>query len=296
MFRNALILGGLGQMGMLLSQSLRDSGVSITLADARPRNQNNTDGMAFLQSDVETFEPAFRAAIEASDCVCVCLPEKITLCIAERLVEIMPEGSLWMDTLSVKSGIMHALGRCAGRVQLLSINPMFAPAMGWTGGAVAVIEMCAGPKSDFFKQLLGTWGAHLEAVSAEEHDRLTAAIQVATHAAVLSFGATLLNLDFDLEGALRLSSPPHRLLLTLLHRMTTQSPDVYWDIQAHHPLGSRVRNELMSALERIHEDAGKKDASRFVETLSQLRALFETRDELFTEWAKQAFGLSVPHQ
>jgi prephenate dehydrogenase len=113
---------------------------------------------------------------------------------------------------------------------------------------------------------------------------------------VLSFGAALLNLDFDLERALRLSSPPHRLLLTLLHRMTTQSPDVYWDIQAHHPLGSRVRSELMSGLERIHEDAGKKDESRFVETLSQLKALFETRDELFTAWAKQAFGLSVPHQ
>jgi prephenate dehydrogenase len=290
MFKNALILGGLGQVGMLLSRSLRDSGVSITLVDARPRTPNDTEAMAFLRCDVDTFEPALNAAIAASDCVCVCLPEKITLRIAARLVEIMPAGGLWMDTLSVKSGIMHALRQYAGHVQLLSINPMFAPAMGWAGNTVAVVEMCAGPKSAFLKQLLATWGARLEAVSAEEHDRLTAAIQVATHAAVLSFGAALLNLDFDLEGALRLSSPPHRLLLTLLHRMTTQSPEVYWDIQAHHPLASRVRQELMSALERIHEDAEKKDASRFVEILSQLRALLETREELFTGWAKQSFA------
>jgi 4-amino-4-deoxyprephenate dehydrogenase len=291
MLRNAVVLGGLGQAGTLLSQSLRDSGVAVKVVDARPRTPNDSTGMAFLRSDVAGFAPELRSAIASSECVCVCLPEKITLLMASRLAAAMPAGSLWLDTLSVKSDVVRAIGAQSGRVQALSINPMFAPAMGWAGNTVAVVGVFPGPKSEYLKELLRTWGARLEEVGAEEHDRLTAAIQVATHAAVLSFGAALLNLNFDLERALRLSTPPHRLLLTLLHRMTTQSAEVYWDIQAYHPLGGPVRKELIGALQRLEEDAGKDEPGRFVEMFSQLRTLFETRDELFKGWAKQAFAL-----
>ena len=292
MFSNAVILGGLGQVGTLLSKSLRSSGISVTLVDRHPQTHTQSVDIAFLQSNLDTFSPALQAAISSAGCVCVCLPEDIALSIAARVGNLMPPGSLWVDTLSVKSGIVHALAQQAGRLQILSINPMFAPVMGWQGGAVALVEMCAGAGSAFFKQLLGNWGARLESVTAEEHDRLTAAIQVATHAAVLAFGAVLLSLDFDLEAALRLSSPPHRLLLTLLHRITTQSPDVYWDIQAHHPLAARVRGELIAALQQIQTDSAHQDATRFTATLSQLKALLEPRDALFSEWAKQSFALT----
>ena len=291
MFRTAVILGGLGQAGTLISRSLRDSGIGVTLVDARSQITNEAHGMAFLQSDVAVFEPELKTAIASSECVCVCLPEKITMRIASRLAAAMPDESLWIDTLSVKSSVVHAIEAQTGRVQVLSINPMFAPAMGWAGGAVAMVEASAGSKSAFFKELLRAWGARLEVVGAEEHDRLTASIQVATHAAVLSFGAALLNLNIDLESALRLSTPPHRLLLTLLHRMTTQSAEVYWDIQAYHPLAGRVREKLVSALERLEQDVERDDARRFVEMFSRLGALFETRDELFKGWAKSAFAL-----
>jgi hypothetical protein len=80
-------------------------------------------------------------------------------------------------------------------------------------------------------------------------------------------------------------------MLTLLQRMTAQSAEVYWDIQAYHPLGSLVREQMMSSLERIHEDAQKDEAGRFVEMLSQLRGLLETKNEVLTGWAKQAFAL-----
>jgi prephenate dehydrogenase len=192
MLKNAIVLGSLGQMGMLISRSLRESGIMVTQVDARPRN--NVDGMPFLQSDVAAFESSLRTVIASADCLCVCLPETAALASASRLAEVMPSGSLWVDTLSVESGIVRALEPEAGRLQVLSINPMFAPVMGWAGGAVAVIDAAAGPKSAFFQKLLSLWGARLEVTGTEEHDRLTAAIQVATHAAVLSFGVTLLNL------------------------------------------------------------------------------------------------------
>ena len=45
---------------------------------------------------------------------------------------------------------------------------------------------------------MSSWGAHLVPIGAAEHDRLTAAIQVATHAAVLAFGHCLVKLNFEI--------------------------------------------------------------------------------------------------
>ncbi len=74
MFSDTLILGGLGQVGTLLSKSLRNSGISITLVDSRPQTQNPLDDVAFLQSDLDVVSPALRVALSTAGCVCVCLP------------------------------------------------------------------------------------------------------------------------------------------------------------------------------------------------------------------------------
>jgi len=293
MLGKAVVIGGLGQMGTLVCGSLDSSGIVVTAVDMQANKAaTNWSAVEFVQSDVSALGSDLRSAIASADCVWVCLPEKITLQIASGLAGAMPDGCLWVDTLSVKADIVGAIKKELGRIEALSINPMFAPRMGWGGNPVAVVEVLTGQKSAVLKDLMMTWGAHLEVVTAEEHDRLTAGIQVATHAAVLAFGAALLHLQVDVEKTLRTSTPLFRLLLTLLHRMTTQSSDVYWDIQAYHPLGSEVREEMMSALERLEQDAGTLDARKFGEMFSKLASLLESRDGLLQKWATRAFEMT----
>jgi prephenate dehydrogenase len=208
-----------------------------------------------------------------------------------HLAAAIREGSLWVDTLSVKTDIVTLIEKHAGALEMLSLNPMFAPVMGWHGRPVAAVEPVPGPKTAFFKRLLGTWGARVEEVSAQEHDRLTGVIQVATHAAVYCFGAAALQPGFDLEKALRLSTPPYRVLLTLLHRMTTQSPDVYWDIQTHHPLAGPVRQLLLRTLEDLQRDAAKDNSARFKATIEALSLLLKPRAGTFSQWSEQALTL-----
>ena len=289
MFRKVVVVGGLGQAGALLSRSLRESGIPVTLVDSRARSLDSPQDIPFLQSDVTACGPELQSLINNSDCVCVCLPEKIALEAVSKLASALPDGSLWLDTLSVKTDIVEAMKLHAGRLEVLSINPMFAPALGWPGNAVASVEVFAGPKSSFLQQLLMAWGARVEAVSAEEHDRLTAAIQVATHAAVLSFGAALLNLRPEMDKVLRISTPPHRLLLTLLYRMAMQNPEVYWDIQAFHPLGSTVRKQLLAAIEAIDLGAQDDGSQRFEKLFADLKTLFAPCDKTFREWQKRIF-------
>jgi 4-amino-4-deoxyprephenate dehydrogenase len=288
---NAVVLGGAGQAGKLLARSLGASGIAVTLVDMREPEHVQKHGAVFLRCDIGECGPELNALLARADCVCVCLPEAIALASAAKLTDSMTEGSLWVDTLSIKGDIVRALASERGRLEAVSLNPMFAPAMGWEGNAVALVTVADGTKSALFKQMLAGWGARLEEVTAEDHDRLTAAIQVATHASVLSFGAALLELKFDLDKALRLATPPHRLLLTLLYRMATQNPDVYWDIQTYHPEGGAVRKALLQALEDLQADAARHEGDRLYTMLRDWRALFATHENTFREWSTRAFAL-----
>lgn len=278
MLKNAIVLGGSGQAGSLLIRSLLDSAVEVTELDLHSHSANDPN-RRYIQADVTRFGPELQAAIHSSDCVCICLPEQIALDAASRLVSVMSDGSLWVDTLSVKGPIVRCLEPHAGRVEILSINPMFAPALGWPGHAVAAVETGAGPKTRFFKELLVQWGASVQTITAEQHDRLTAALQVATHAAVLAFGSVLLKLDYDVKAALEVATPPHRLLLALLYRMISQNPEVYWDIQAYHPHAADVRHQLIASLDSLQALTEGGDIDQFKRLFRDLQSLLSERDK-----------------
>src|ERR1700760_2286477 len=140
MLTRAVILGGLGQAGTLLSRSLRQSGMEVTLVNSRLRNGNIGEDFTYLQADASACEGELQQAIAAADCLCVCLPETVALAALPGLAAAMPAGRLWLDTLSVKTEIVQALQSRAGHLEALSINPMFAPALGWADKPVAAVE------------------------------------------------------------------------------------------------------------------------------------------------------------
>ncbi len=277
MLKNAIILGGSGQAGTLLARSLLNSGVAVTTVD---RNSPGHSGRSYIQADVTKPSRELDEAIHNAECVCICLPEQIALDSASHIVSAMSDGALWLDTLSVKGPIMQHLASHGRRVEILSINPMFAPALGWPGHAVAIVEAGqAGTKGAFFKNLLLQWGASVQTVTAEQHDRLTAALQVATHVAALSFGSVLHSLNYDVKAALALATPPHRILLALLYRIVSQNPEVYWDIQTYHPHAAQVRQELITSLSNIEAWAECGDIDEFKHLFQKLRLLLGPRDD-----------------
>jgi prephenate dehydrogenase len=279
MVKNATIFGGSGQMGSLFSGSFLNSGIRVTSVDLYPPSHEHAN-QAYIVADVTRCEPELEKAIHGSDCVCICLPEQITIDAAPHLVSAMSAGALWVDTLSVKGPIMYLLATHARDIEILSINPMFAPALGWARNSVAVVESgSAGPKADHLKQLLKQWGVSVQNVTADQHDRLTTALQVATHAAALAFGATLLNLNYDVEAALKLATPPHRILLGLLYRIISQNPEVYWDIQAHHPHAAQTRQRMSASLGELQSLVERGDINAFKQMFRDVQAILAPRDK-----------------
>lgn len=279
MLKNAIILGGSGQAGMLLTQSLIASGVAVTEVDLHAPPGKRAEA-TYIQADATNYGNELRNAIREAECVCICLPERVALDAAPAIAANMRHGTLWLDTLSVKGPILHVLEAHAAHLEVLSINPMFAPALGWRGHAVAAAEHGQiGPKASAFKALLMEWGASVKMMTAEEHDRLTAALQAATHAAVLAFGSVLLDLNYDASTAWEVATPPHRILLGLLYRMISQNPEVYWDIQAYHPQGADVRRNLAVSIEHIQSMAERDDSGQFERLFQNLRSLLAPRQE-----------------
>jgi prephenate dehydrogenase len=294
MLKSTVILGGSGQAGSLLIRSLANRGAAITVVDlCVPANGGREQ--RYIQADVTRPSAEFDKTIHDADCVCICLPEQIALDSAPRLLSAMADGALWVDTLSVKGPIARAIEAHSPRLEILSINPMFAPALGWQGHAVAAVEFGQrGPKADFFIELLAQWGASVETVTAETHDRLTAALQVATHAAALAFGSALLELNYDVKAALRMATPPHRILLGLLHRIISQNAEVYWDIQAYHPHAAAVRQDLTESLKAMQSLAGRGDIGEFKRLFQDLRSLLGPCDEELTRLTNSLVAAAKP--
>lgn len=241
-----VVLGGLGDVGALFARSLAAGGMAVAVVDRRPCPAGAAG--RFLHADATGDDEALRRLISAADCVIACLPAGAALAAVDPVVGAMRSGALWIDTLSVKTEICRALRGHRDDIEILSINPLFAPALGWRGNPVAAVELTAGPRSASMIGILASWGARIGRASAGDHDALTAAVQVATHAAVLAFGSVLLELGYEAELGFRLGTPPHRLLLALLSRIVNANPAVYWEIQRQHPQGEDVRQAMARAL------------------------------------------------
>src|SRR5947209_1580909 len=105
--------------------------------------------------------------------------------------------------------------------------------------------------------------AAVATMKAEEHDRLTAFTQVATHAALIAFGSALYSGGYDTSAALKIATPPHRLLLSLLARILLADPEVYWEIQHRNPLAGEVREGLRRGLSELEEAGASQTSAEF---------------------------------
>lgn len=249
---SCLVAGAGGQVGEMFVTSLTASGVKVTAVDLEmPPPEARRSGVDYLRGDVTGPDDEMVRRLAGIDMVLLGVPEAVALAAAPRLTAAMPPGSLLVDTLSVKTPFARAIGELAPPVEAVSINPMFAPSLGMAGRPVAVVPLRPGPRVDGFLRMLTGWGAVVVPTGADDHDRLTATVQVATHAAVLAFGLAVRDLGTDVADLATVAAPPHLTLLALLARITSAAPETYRDIQVANPYAVAARAALAAGVERL---------------------------------------------
>jgi prephenate dehydrogenase len=271
----AIVLGGLGAVGRLFRNLLADAGVLVKTVDQRRH-------AALLKcdvcADVAHSSSEVLEALVGTDVVIMALPEAVALQAAPWVSQGMQADALLIDTLSIKTEICGLLSPLNNPRERLSLNPMFAPSLGVQGQVIAAVEITAGPLTKELMSLLNRAGATVECISAEMHDKITSATQVATHAAILAFGLTIRELGYDSHTVWKLATPPHRILLALLHRLISGSPEIYWDIQRYHGQSLLVRAKLQAAAASLNETIERDDYVDFKHVLESLRTMLAPLD------------------
>jgi len=265
-----VVAGGSGAVGSLFAERLQDSGNDVVVVDlAEPGPGYGVT--RFLQGDISEPGAEVTDLVRAADAVLLSVPEPVALVAIDRLTGALRPDALIADTLSVKTTVVPAL-RAAVMVsgEALSLNPMFAPSLGFAGHPVASVVVRNGWRGRALRGLIEQWGARVVTVTADQHDRLAAAAQALTHAAVIGFGAALAELDVDIADLDRMGPPPHTALLSLLARISSGAPEVYWDVQAANPYAPAARRALARGVSRLTSVVEDGDRAAFGDLLDRL--------------------------
>lgn len=275
MSETTVIIGGSGEIGDLFARHL--AGPVVVLDKVGPRRQS--DDLEFRRvSDTSTLIGDHGAVLSSAGMVMLALPEDVALALLPEVAAVLAPGALLIDTLSVKGTVCARLEELCGErdaagseIECLSINPMFAPSLGFAGQCVAVVPIRSEARAAAFLAAMETWGARNERLDATAHDEATAAMQVATHAAILAFGASLRASSYDVRSVMAFAPPPHRALMALLARICAGEPEVYRDIQASNTLASATRQRLGDGIEALDRCIATHDPAAFEAFITELR-------------------------
>jgi 4-amino-4-deoxyprephenate dehydrogenase len=291
-----VLVGGNGAVGRLFAGALSAVAREVAIADvaAEPHPDVRALG-AYHALDARQPSAALDAALAGADCVVLALPETAALDALPHVLAALPAGALLVDTLSVKTPFAQAALAAEAPVELLSLNPMFAPSLGFPGHALLAVELAPGPRSQTLLALLRASARVVTVADAEAHDRATAALQVATHAGVLGFGLALAQLGVDLDALLPVAPPPFLAQLALLARIASASPATYADIQRANPFAAEARGALAAAIAQLDDAALDVDPQRVEALIAQAGTLLGPhRDALAQQAAALLARIETP--
>jgi prephenate dehydrogenase len=248
--RRCVVAGGAGAVGGLMVDLLLGAAADVVAVDVAPP-ADVVPACEYVRGDVSEMEPALVAELGRADIVVLALPEDVALAAVPGLAWRLRPGALLVDTLSVKTGIVAALARHAGHLEAVSLNPMFAPDLGFEGRAVAAVVLRDGPSVRALLDAIGHRGGRVAEVGADEHDAIAAVTQALTHATVLAFGVALEELGVGVDDLAPMATPPHVTLLALLARISSGKAETYWHVQADNPHARRARGALAAGLATV---------------------------------------------
>jgi prephenate dehydrogenase len=250
--------------------------------------------VAYVRGDICAMEAGLVTEIRHADIVVLAVPEHVALAAVPALAPQLRPGGILVDTLSVKTGIVAALAAHGAHLEAVSLNPLFAPALGFDGRAVAAVVVRDGPRARALLDAVGRRGGRVVEVGADEHDRVAAVTQALTHAAVLAFGLALDELGVAVEDLGAVATPPHLTLLALLARIASGQPETYWDVQAGNPHARRARAALAAGLATLADAADHGSDADFAAILERARQRLGPAGDTYTQLCEELFLVARP--
>lgn len=270
MCSKVLIIGGAGDMGQWFARALKRRDYAVSIADIDPQAQEVAGelGIGFVEDVTK--------AVVDFDIVLISVPINVTEEVIGKVAPHMRPGSLLMDVTSVKKGPMKAMRKAPKGVEIIGTHPMFGPTVSEPLGQTVILVTVEGRCENWLPKIVALFednGAHVEFLSAEEHDQMMAVIQGLTHFAYIAVGATMDALEFDLSKSRRFMSPVYEVMVDFVGRILAQNPHLYAMIQAS-PDVKKVHDAFITQCLELSKSAEFGETEKFVRLMRNAASHF----------------------
>ena len=167
---------------------------------------------------------------------------------------------------------------------VVGLHPMFGPSVHNLAKQLVVVT----PGRDdaqcqWLIEQFVNWGAHIETLPAEDHDKAMGWVQAMRHLSTFSYGLHMAEENADIEALLQVSSPIYRMELMMVGRLFAQNAELYADIiMANHqqfPTIARYLERFSEALQQLQQG----DKQRFIEQFEEVKRYFGEYAEQFLD-------------
>jgi chorismate mutase/prephenate dehydrogenase len=254
--KQALVIGGLGRMGLWMSRYLDMVGYHVDVADP-----------VAAESPFDLIED-WEGVIDDYDLVVVAVPLRPSNAILHRLAELKPRGLIF-DIGSLKSPMqtgLEELVRAGCRV--CSVHPMFGPnEIGLSGRHILFVDVGDAEALAEARSLFAHTAAECVDVSLQEHDEVMAWVLGLSHLVNIAFASALAESGEAVPLLRQISSSTFNAQLQVAAQVVSENPHLYYEIQQ----GNAMTGEVVEHFKRVFENLAR--AVRVGDEISWTRAM-----------------------
>ncbi len=264
--QRALVIGGAGKMGRWFAEFLASQGFTVECSDP-----NGAPPCAIAVGDYRQLELNH-------DYIVVATPLGLTDAVLRELALRRPKGVIF-DLGSLKSPLRGGLMALKSHgCKVTSLHPMFGPDTELLSGRhVIFVDLGAPEALDKARGLFAATMVERVVMSLDEHDRLIAYVLGLSHALNIAFFTALATSGEAAPRLARLSSTTFDSQLDVASRVSQESPDLYYEIQALNDYGAESLEALARAVEQIRNSVLSQDREAFRRLMEQGREYLDDR-------------------
>jgi chorismate mutase/prephenate dehydrogenase len=250
--QSALVIGGLGRMGVWMARYLDMVGYSVDIADTA-----SGDTPFFRVDD-------WQAAVHDYDLIVVAVPLRPSNDILLRLAELKPQ-CLVFDIGSLKSPMREGLDAMRdGGCRICSVHPMFGPdEIGLSGRHILFVDVGNRQAIEEVRALFAHTAADCVELSLEEHDEVMAWVLGLSHLVNIAFAGALAQSGEAVPLLKKISSSTFNAQLNVATQVVSENPHLYYEIQQGNENTAEVSRQFRKVLDDLMRAVTENDEGVF---------------------------------
>lgn len=263
--RRALVIGGMGRMGVWMSRYLDMVGYRVDVAD---KVEGDTP---FRRVD------DWEAVAHEYDLIVVAVPLRPSNDILLRLAEIQP-GCLIFDIGSLKSPMREGLDALREKgCRVCSVHPMFGPdEIGLSGRHILFVDMGDQEALREARELFSHTAADCVDLSLEEHDEVMAWVLGLSHLVNIAFAGALAESGEAVPLLKQISSSTFNAQLNVATQVVSENPHLYYEIQQGNDNTAEVSAQFRKVLDELINAVVENDEAVFTNYMGTARQRLAT--------------------